>query len=189
MASPFPSESFKILIVCSGNRCRSPYAYALLRKAVPDWVELSSAGTLDIEKAGPPPLLLEVAESRGHDLSAFRSTPLRDSRPDGADLVIGMTLEHVAQSVVDGGAPAEKSFQLTELVQLLESNGKSPATSPEMARELVAAAHGLRSQQSMFRPAEAVEDPIGGPRRAFVAMADRLDDLCHRLTSLLLSSQ
>lgn len=171
---------FRILFVCSGNRCRSPYAHVVLERQAPEWVRVSSAGTLDIPTAVPPAELIEIAGSRGIDLSSFTSCPLLQADPQESDLVLGMALEHVAASVVDAGAAPEKAFQLSEFVSFLESLGSLPATSGEGARDLVAKVHQLRSHQT-FASSGHVEDPIGGPRRAYVAMVERLDDLCRRL--------
>ena len=184
VADPGNTEGmFSILFVCSGNRCRSPYAHAVAAALSPDWVEVSSAGTLDIPGARPPAELLAVAEDHNVDLSAFRSVPLAEANPQGADLIVGMTLDHVASGVVNGGANPEKSFTITELVRLLELSRPKPTHSPEEAAEVVTRAHATRVQQKTFVPAGDIEDPMGGPRKAYEAMANRLDGLCRRMVS------
>ena len=171
---------FKILFVCSGNRCRSPYAHVVTERLVPDWVRVSSAGTLDIVSAAPPTELIKIAGSRGVDLAFFKSRPLAHADPQEADLVLGMALEHVSSSVVDAGADPEKSFQLSEFVSLLEALDSESAPTAQEARRLVARVHERRLEQT-FAPSIRIEDPIGGPPSAYVAMAEKLDDLCRRL--------
>ena len=94
-----------------------------------------------------------------------------------------MTLEHVATAVVDGGADPEKSFTITELVRLLELSAPKPTQSPEEAAAVVARAHASRIEQKTFVPADDIEDPMGGTRKAYEAMANRLDDLCKRMAT------
>lgn len=166
--------------MCSGNRCRSPYAHIVTDRLAPEWIQVSSAGTLDIPGVEPPQKLIETASSRGVDLSTFTSRYLTQADPQRADLVFGMALQHVATSVVDAGVAPEKAFRLTEFVLFLESLQSKPASSPDEARALVKKAHELRKDHT-FTPSGDIEDPIGGPRLAYIAMAEKLDDLCARL--------
>ena len=172
---------FEIVFVCTGNRCRSPYAQIRLSGLSPDWVAVSSAGTLDIPGARPPKELRQVASDRSVDMSAYRSRSLRDVDANRVDLVLGMTLDHVARAVVDRGAEASKSFTLTEFVRLVEAFEDASGESLESARDLVARAHEQRFSSNVFVPADDVEDPMGGPVRAYVEMADKVDNLCDRL--------
>lgn len=174
---------FSILFVCTGNTCRSPYAQAVVRTHAPDWVDVSSAGTLDIAGARPPRELDQVAEARGIDLSYSLSLPIGQAALTKQDLVIGMTLDHVASAVVGGGAPPDKAFTLSEFVRLIETIEPKPSTSPSEATETVARAHEHRAREKTFVPADDIEDPMGGPRRAYEAMADRIDDLGARLVA------
>ena len=174
---------FSVLFVCSGNRCRSPYAHVVTAALAPDWVEVSSAGTLDIAGARPPRDLRGVAQDRNVDLSAIRSIPLAKAGPRNFDLVIGMTLDHVAASVINGGADPAKSFTITEFVRLLEMCDPKPTSSPSEAGAIVARTHTSRTEQKDFVAADDIEDPIGGPKKGYEIMADQLDDLCRRLVA------
>ncbi|HYN37240.1 MAG TPA: hypothetical protein VEV82_09740 [Actinomycetota bacterium] len=174
---------FSILFVCTGNRCRSPYAHAVTQELAPDWVEIASAGTLDIAGARPPLELRQVADARGVNLSSYRSRPLTQATSEQPDLVIGMSLDHVATSVVNGGASAEKSFTFTEFVRLIETIGPEPSSNPKEAIAIVSAAHDHRTREKTFVPADDIEDPVGGPRRGYEEMADRIDDLSKRLAA------
>ena len=122
-----------------------------------------------------------VAKKRNVDLSASRSRSVRSADPNTADLVIGMTLDHVASAVVDGGADAQKSFTLTELVRLLEDGEARTIGSEAEAVEVVADLHSKRNRSNSFAPAADIEDPMGGPPTAYEKMADKVDDLCIRL--------
>jgi protein-tyrosine phosphatase len=78
----------RLLVVCYGNICRSPYLEAVLQHSMPD-VRVESAGIM-----GPgrpvPELGLAVSAQRGLDLSAYRSRPLIPAVVRNADLVVVM---------------------------------------------------------------------------------------------------
>ncbi len=175
---------FKVTFVCTGNRCRSPYAEACLRNLAPNWVDVSSAGTLDLPGAEPPYELSEVARDRGIDLSLHSSRPITQAELPEADLVLGMALDHVAEAVVTGGADSESAFSISEFVRFLDrDDADSTAHDPDAARDLVESIHRRRIAERVFVPVNDVVDPIGGPRSAYEKMADRIDHLC-RLISI-----
>jgi hypothetical protein len=119
--------------------------------------------------------MIEAAATRGVDLSGHRSSA---DPVAAADVVIGFELEHVAAAVVDGGAPVERTFQLRELMELLEP---LPQDDP---RAMIAAAHESR-RAGPPRVYASVADPFGGSRkdyeRAAAEMAKLLDRLSERL--------
>lgn len=86
----------KILVVCYGNVCRSPYLQAVLQRALPK-TEISSAGFVGADRAVPD-ASLAISAKRGLDLSRFRSRPLVPSVVTGADLIIVMDA-HQAQDI------------------------------------------------------------------------------------------
>jgi low molecular weight protein-tyrosine phosphatase len=80
-----------VLVVCAGNRCRSPYLAGVLSHALPG-IRFASAGFT--AASGPvPPHALAVSSRRGLDLSDFRSTTLHPRRARTADLVVVMDAE------------------------------------------------------------------------------------------------
>lgn len=72
------AEIGKILVLCRGNICRSPYAEVklaqLLRERGSSMVEVSSAGTMPQPGRPTPDAGIEAARRLGVDLSAHRST-------------------------------------------------------------------------------------------------------------------
>jgi len=78
----------KILVVCYGNVCRSPYLKAVLQRQLTD-VVVSSAGFFGSDRTVPQ-LALASGAKRGLDLSSHRSRPLTQSTVKGADLIIVM---------------------------------------------------------------------------------------------------
>lgn len=90
-----------LLVLCSGNICRSPMVAAQLRHRISvegqvGWF-VDSAGTLGIDGAPASPEAQEVMREVGLDLSAHRSQGLRIEHVEWADLLIGMTHAHMME--------------------------------------------------------------------------------------------
>ncbi|CAN5897455.1 hypothetical protein BH23GEM9_BH23GEM9_31800 [soil metagenome] len=82
--------SSRVLFVCLGNICRSPYAEAALRAATTGrGITVESAGFIGPGR-GVPEAGLEVAARRGMDLSAHSSRLLTPDLVQAADVVIVM---------------------------------------------------------------------------------------------------
>lgn len=91
---------FQVLIVCTGNTCRSPMGEAILRSILPndlsDQVTVSSAGSGASEGNPATAYAVEVVAARGLELSKHRSRPLTAKLIREADLVLGMEPSHIA---------------------------------------------------------------------------------------------
>lgn len=89
-----------IVLVCTGNTCRSPMAETLLREQLhkkfgcEDAVRVLSAGVAASSGNGASPQAIEVMGSRGLDLTGHSSRLLDDSVINVADLVLTMTRGH-----------------------------------------------------------------------------------------------
>jgi protein-tyrosine phosphatase len=84
-----------ILILCTGNICRSPMAEAVLRERLYGRdVTVSSAGTAALVGYAADPLALEVAEHFGFDLSQHSARQATQPLLLAADLVLVMTRAH-----------------------------------------------------------------------------------------------
>jgi protein-tyrosine phosphatase len=178
-----PEDAFRIALICTGNRFRSPLAEAFLRRDSGDLpVSLHSYGTRRIGPMPPLPEALEAAARYGLELDHHRARPLDGVRLSGADLVLGFERAHVATGVVDAGAGRQRTFLLQEIVGLLASLPPVEGQpSPELARERVARAHKLRAWKAEASPRAELRDPLGGPPAGYVESASRLADLCQDL--------
>ena len=91
-----------IVLVCTGNTCRSPMAETLLKELLrqkfgnEDAVQVLSAGVAAGTGGMASPQAVEVMESRGLDLTGHCSRPLDDAVMNVADLVLTMTRGHQA---------------------------------------------------------------------------------------------
>src|SRR6476660_7196818 len=94
-----PLEMTAVIVVCTGNVCRSPIAEGLLRRAterrpVDAPVTVSSAGTAGWEGSPAIPEAVEAAAERGVDISGHVAARLRPGVAADADLVLCMAGEH-----------------------------------------------------------------------------------------------
>jgi protein-tyrosine-phosphatase len=92
----------KILFVCSGNTCRSPFAEGVARRERPD-LDVASAGANAFEGQSCPEDAIAVAADLGVDLGAHRSRQLDDAAVAGADLIVAMSPEHGRAVGLRGG--------------------------------------------------------------------------------------
>lgn len=95
-----------ILLVCTGNTCRSPMAEALLRRALAEAGvahEVRSAGTAPLEGAPASEGSYLVALEHGVDLSAHRARRLTRELVQDADLILTMSRRHLERVEALGG--------------------------------------------------------------------------------------
>ncbi len=90
---------FRLLMVCSGNTCRSPMAEGIMRDvwesggaAFP--LEILSRGTATVWGLPATPEAVAAAGRLGVDLRSHRSGPISQSDLEWADLVVTMTQSH-----------------------------------------------------------------------------------------------
>ena len=76
----------KVLILCTGNSCRSHMAEGILRAAAGDLFEVFSAGSKP--KGEVHPLAIEALNEIGYDASKHTSDPLEQYLDSGIDTVI-----------------------------------------------------------------------------------------------------
>lgn len=90
-----------VLIVCTGNTCRSPLAEALLRRAAAargmEDLQVTSAGTGAWDGAPASEGAYLVGLEQGLDLSTHRARLLTRELARGADLVLTMSRHHQAR--------------------------------------------------------------------------------------------
>ena len=177
-----------ILVVCTGNICRSPMAEGFLRDALrrrfggraPD---VSSAGTMGWDGSPASPESVVAAGERGSDIESHLAREIRTPMIEGADLVLCMAGEH-REAVIEAVPNAERrTFTLKELVRLLEAMPPPrSADDPDALSERVAAAQAMRLKGAARNPHdEDVADPLGLPLDTYRAIAWELDGWNARL--------
>lgn len=179
-----------ILLVCTGNVCRSPIAEGFLRDALRRRFgdrapEVASAGTAGWEGSAAMPEAVAAARERGTDVSGHRARRLLAGHVEDADLVIAMAGDHRDRIVAAKPAAAGRTFTLKELVRLLERlQVVDPAPDPtdgDLERR-IEAADALRREQGDARVVdEDVADPLGLPIDGYRAIAWELEEWTGRL--------
>ncbi len=187
----------QVLVVCTGNICRSAMAEGFLRDLFRSRVregepiEVSSVGTSAWDGSPATPEAVGAAADRDADITSHRARRLLAHHLDDADLVLGMTGEHRERALQLVPTAAARTFTLKELVRLVEAlpapGAEAPRAGADRLRARVAEADELRVAGFEGNAHdEDVVDPIGFSAETYRAVAWELDGLCQRLADGLL---
>jgi protein-tyrosine phosphatase len=174
-----------VLVICTGNICRSPMAEGFLRSVMERRFgdrapTVDSAGTQGWEGSGAQPESVVAAGEREVDIASHVARRLTPAMIGGADLVLTMAAEHRDEVVRTVPAAASRTFTLKELVRLAEALPGAHASASVADR--VAEADALRRSGFDGNPRdEDVADPLGQGQDTYRAIAWELDGLIHRL--------
>lgn len=152
---------FTVLVVCTGNTCRSPFAEGLLRRAAADAVrtriQVFSAGVAAVAGTPVSHNAVVVGKENAVDLTGKKSTPLTRDLIERADLILAMEPHHREWILSMVPVAREKTYVVTDL----------------------APSFGLRG----------IQDPIGGSlddyRKHLGQLAAVLHDALPRLAELI----
>lgn len=108
-----------ILIVCTGNICRSPVAVAILRnrlemQGLTGW-KVSSAGTWALEGERASTYGVELMAEYGMPIDDHRSRSINEEILSEADLVLCMEIGHVEALKAEFPRHGQKIYLLTEM--------------------------------------------------------------------------
>ncbi|MDQ3954087.1 MAG: DUF4388 domain-containing protein [Actinomycetota bacterium] len=177
------TKTFNIVLVCTGNRVRSPMGEAFLRESLKGLpVSLTSVG---IEDWGPQPAIPEaVAAARdlGGDLSTHRARAITGVDLGEADLVIGFERAHVSRALGAANATPDKTFTMIELTEYLRDADARQGVDPmTRARDVVEQLRDIRSRRGLSTREIDLTDPLGGPPGAYRETATRIKELCSKV--------
>lgn len=128
------SQSIRVLMVCTGNVCRSPSAEGVLRhllaaEGLSDRVSVDSAGTTSFhEGEGPSHLAVVAAAARGYDFSGLVSRPLRPSDYTDFDLILAMDDGHKRH--LENAKSADASAEIAMFLDAAPEAGRSDVPDP-----------------------------------------------------------
>lgn len=179
-----------VLLVCTGNICRSPIAEGILsersKRLLDGRVRVRSAGTWARDGREPMPEAVAAAHGHGVDIRTLESTRLTDGLVAESDLILTMT-EEQREEVVDTLPPAApKTYTLKELAELLARLEPLPERSDrEGILGRIAAAHRLRTEDRVAVEEADIVDPLGLSLAAYRAIAAEIGDTIDTILHLL----
>jgi protein-tyrosine phosphatase len=175
-----------ILVVCSGNICRSPMAAAILRAHLDEFgvnAKVLSAGTMAWEAPATMDAVMVMRE-RGLDITGHRSRALDVDAIASADLILGMTRDHVGRVVRLVPEAAGRAFLIGEFVRLAARAGPR-GMNEELVPWLGEIARSRPHQRVLGRSRDEIADPLGEPLEAYRETAARLDAELREVARLL----
>ncbi len=192
-----PAPAFTVLVVCTGNICRSALAERLGRAYLDDrlggdahLVRLTSAGVGAVVGSPMHPDSALVLEGYGGDPAGFVAQQLIEDMAIDADLTLTMTRAHRRRVLELAPRALSRTFTLREaadLVELLADVDVPGDGLAERARALVREMNGARPRRQAG-PGDDVRDPIGLPvevhEEVGAAIADSLIRLLARIVAL-----
>ncbi|MFC1994287.1 low molecular weight protein arginine phosphatase [Chloroflexota bacterium] len=113
----------RVLLVCTGNTCRSPMAEAIFRDMVEEepapWfadIAVKSAGTINLGQSQATDDAVRVMQERGLDINQHRSTHIDVNIVDWADVILVMGHDHKRYVEEHFPSARDKVYLLTEFV-------------------------------------------------------------------------
>lgn len=178
-----------ILLVCTGNICRTPMAEGFLREHLRHRfpgrsIDVSSAGVIARDGHPATDEAVQAALEREVDIKSHRARRLLAGQIEGADLVLGMAEEHAEEIVRLVPSAVSKTFTLKELIALLGDlppvEGSEVLDEGALA-ERVRQADELRRHRGRLSMDMDVSDPLGMSVDTYRATAWELDTLIGNL--------
>jgi len=173
------AEPFRVLVVCTGNICRSPAAERLLAAGLgaayrgrdtvgglAPAIEIASAGTGAVAGYPMTDEMAALVAGQGVDPRGFEARQLMPDMVKQADLVLGLTRKHRSAIVELVPSAVRRTFTLRELARLVANVDPAAlpganATTADRLRALVPLAASRRGLTAHRPVDDDVVDPYG----------------------------
>jgi protein-tyrosine phosphatase len=165
-----PSDD--VLVVCTGNVCRSPYVAHRLRHELPA-LTVGSAGTGALVGRLPTPQVSLLLADRGVRDVETTAVALSRSRIRGARLVITAERRHRVEAVRLDPTAAARAFTLLELARILHKAGLPRGLGIDGV--LAVASGSLNDDDDRIDHDDDLADPFGGSDDDYARMAQISD--------------
>ncbi len=170
----------RVLVVCTANICRSPFAGRLLAKhlaATGIVAQVSSAGTRATVGCPADERTIQVArEWYNLDLADHRALRTTQEMIDAHDLVLAMAADHVHETVARFPNAASKTITMRAAATRSRLLHQVRLAEDQWVAQLVRGA-------GAGRPDDDVADPYGGSLKLFRAVADDIAQLVESLVA------
>ena len=182
-------DEARILIVCTGNICRSPFIERLLQRALDDarpgserLILVHSAGTGAMTGSAMDQRAAAQLVAHGGDPVGFRA---RDLTPDliaGSDLVLTATRAHRGQVTAMAPTVLRQVFTFRDFADLVTdvdglNTGVRHTDSQAWVRQVTEKAAASRGLKPPLAPAQAdIVDPFRRKDEVFATMAQQIVD-------------
>ncbi|NYF97379.1 low molecular weight phosphatase family protein [Janibacter cremeus] len=188
--------SVRILTVCTGNICRSPYAHFALQHGLdavrPGTFEVSSAGTRAMTGNPVDPGSASILQDNGVVHDDFAARQITERMLDEIDIVLPLEVAH--RKIVLSYSPRhlKRAFTLKELARLLDSaDAREPwtqrlaglATPEERWAALPSHLARERGLSRVEEGADDIADPYRRPQEVFDRMAAEVDAAVERIVA------
>ena len=168
------AKPLSILVVCTGNICRSALAHhylaQYLQQVAPDAFQVSSAGTGWFEGLTVPRDLIDIAPEVADRLTRHASGPLEIAQIRAADLILTATAEHRSRVLVEVPAAFKRTFTIREFATVLAERGLRPGADPDAWRAAIAQVARYRGGADDAD----IEDPYRRGRAAYEGMRESM---------------
>jgi len=165
----------RVLMVCTGNICRSPMAEALLRARMDtDRMRVRSAGTRPVIDGEMPAEAQRLTIAHGGsqaDARGHRGRWLIEPIAEDADLIFAMAREHRTAAVELAPRMLRRTFTVREFARLATSLSDSElreaaeSAGSDVRARLTAVTALIATQRSMVTPPSPKDDDVIDPYR------------------------
>lgn len=201
---PLSAEAHKskiaVLVVCTGNICRSPVAEQLLRRDagfadIDKYVVFSSAGTYAEIESLTNSRSIESAALQGIAIEPTPATQLTQKMIEAADLVLTATAEHRAHAIEQVPSANRKTYTLKEFARIAgyfagDSNHLDPEIKAALSNateyvDRLAVIAKYRGYAPKAEASEDVMDPYGRNSEVYDVVTSELLELSNKIIAAL----
>lgn len=196
-ADTMAAMTVRIVTVCTGNVCRSPYAQLLLQHRLdevrPGAFEVESLGTGALVDAPIDAGSARHLEAKGIAFDTFRGRQISERGLEGVNLALPLTVEHRKAVLSHAPRLLKRCFTVKEIARLIDAAQESEPWSQRLAgthtpeERWAQITQHLTRERGRHRVEDGIDD-VADPYRqddsAFELMASEIDAAVDRIVWL-----